>query len=618
MKIDVAAKPLKNESARERDFWPSSGVFEMIGILVLALLTAYFLGQSWRKWADPMVDSGPQWYAIWRVSLGAVPYHDFGWNYGPLSLLFNGLLFKCFGPGMMVLVTANLLIYLGTATLAYLAFRKAWGKLAAFTALAVFISVFSFSMLNTVGNYNYVLPYTHEVTHGMLLMLATVFVMVRWCRQSSATWAFLLGLCGGLAAVLKPEFMLAAGVLGITALIIRLRQGQPPRFAECGMILTGVALPTLAFAAWFARIESWKAALLDSCHAWGTVFVHRIGPAAIDQSSYMGFNHGWRNVGWELEATAWVVIIVGALWAAGWFFNRPWLNLIRLVTVLGAIALAYSVDMGGFEIGPSFPGLMIIILVVIVARVVRDLRQTGRIEEHHLMALTLVLLAGAMLARMALRARINHFGFIQAAFAGMVAAAFVVSEIPPWTGPSPWGRRITLAGIMAMLIFGCSAVVIESAHNHASQTQSVGEGLDRFYAFDSKIDETGAMVNWCAQHLRVIPPNATLLVLPDGTMLNYLTRHARPIPDFLSDEDNYIQQLAQTPPDYVVLIWGDHREGAVRYFGDPGKPGEKIVDWLHAKYTIENTHFETTPQGGKQWAFIMRRKTDGHEEKKSQ
>jgi len=98
-----------------------------MGMAGLGLLGVYFLHLSWRKWPDPIVDAGTQWYAFWRVSQGAAPYHDFLWNYGPLSVALNGLLFNCFGPGMMVLVTANLIVYGLIVSLAYAAFRMAWG-----------------------------------------------------------------------------------------------------------------------------------------------------------------------------------------------------------------------------------------------------------------------------------------------------------------------------------------------------------------------------------------------------------------------------------------------------------------------------------------------------------
>ena len=194
---------------------------EAAAIFVLGLLAVYFLKVSWRKWPDPIVDSGTQWYAFWRMSQGAALYHDLIWNYGPLSAYFDAALFKVFGPGMMVLVAANLVIYTFIVALAYAAFRRAWGWLAAFAATAVFICVFSFSHLSAVGNYNYVLPYAQESTHGMLLILATLFVAARWRRGVSPTTAFALGLCGGMTAILKPEFMLAGGVVGIAAFALR-------------------------------------------------------------------------------------------------------------------------------------------------------------------------------------------------------------------------------------------------------------------------------------------------------------------------------------------------------------------------------------------------------------
>src|SRR5580704_8837636 len=108
-------------------------------IIVLILLTVCFLKISWRKWADPIVDSGLQWYGFWRLSQGASLYHDIAWNYGPFSAFFNAALFKLFGPSMMVLVAANLVIYAAIVTLVYIAFRRAGGWLAAFAATAVFI-----------------------------------------------------------------------------------------------------------------------------------------------------------------------------------------------------------------------------------------------------------------------------------------------------------------------------------------------------------------------------------------------------------------------------------------------------------------------------------------------
>jgi len=459
-------------------------------------------------------------------------------------------------------------------------------------------------MLNSVGNYNYAMPYANETTHGMLLMLITAFVMVRWCGNSSRTMAFLLGLCGGVAAVLKPEFMLAGGVLGMTALLLRYAQKQPVRLSEYGLILAGVALPTLAFTACFVRSESWSSALIDSCQAWRLVLVTHYATNGMDESGYIGSDNGWRNFWWELEFTFCAVLIIGAIWAAGWFVNRPWPWILRVATALLAGALACSVQLGGgFEIGPCLPGLIVIVFVIVLARLGRELRRTGRIGARQLMALALVLLAGTMLVRMALRARINHFGFIQAALAGMVLTAVIVAEIPRWTGTGLLGRRIALLGFLVMLAMGSMAVVTESAGNHVLQYQPVADGADRFYAFGPAVDETGAVVQWCVERMKTAKPSDTLLVLPEGVMINYLSRHERPMPEFTDNEPEYIKQLAQVRPDYVIVIWGDQRDGGINRFGDPGQPGEKIEQWLRTHYTVEDTR-----RGRVEWAFVMRQK----------
>jgi len=595
--------PEQQDSADPPALFPRPGVCEFVGLLVLALLAAYFLHLSWRKWPDPIVDTGAQWYGIWRVSQGAAPYHDFLWNYGPFSLLCNGLLFHCFGAGMMVLVTANLAVYAAIVALAYLAFRLAWGWLAAFAALAVFISVFSFSILNGVANYNFATPYTHEATHGILLLLLTAFVMVRWCREPSRPAAFLLGLCGGVAAVLKPEFMLAGGILGIAAWLVRRRQGQRPGAAECALLLAGVALPTLGCAAWLARGESWSAALVDSCQAWWLVLVRQREPGLVYQPVFLGLDHPWRNAGLELRAAFHAVVLIGAIWAAGWFVNRSWSRALRLATAVAALAAVCSIHIDK-EAGPCLPGLMAILFGIVAFRLGGELRQNGRAQPRTLMALALVLLAGAMLARMFLRARIDHFGFFQAAFAGMAAAAAMVSEIPRWTGPGLWGRRLAALAGLLVLGMGCASFAAQSALIRARQTQPVAAGRDLFYAFDPAVDETGFLVNWAVENLRTIPPRATLLTLPGGAMINYLSRHESPLPDAFSDEDLYLTQLRRSPPDYVILIARDLREFGVVQFGAPGNLGGKVVPWLWENYVLV-----ASPPGRPRSAMLLRRKT---------
>ncbi len=142
---------------------------ELCGAVFLAALLAYFLRVSWRKWPDPIIDSGPQWYAAWQISDGRGLFQGGGWNYGPLSAYLNGLLFKIFGATLTVLFAANLLVYAAILSdWPNAAFRRAWGRMGARSRGLPGCSLpsFSFSHLTSVGNYNLavLLTYSHEAT----------------------------------------------------------------------------------------------------------------------------------------------------------------------------------------------------------------------------------------------------------------------------------------------------------------------------------------------------------------------------------------------------------------------------------------------------------------------
>jgi len=567
-----------------RNWVPEAG-----GIGCLAALLAYFLAVSWRKWPDPIIDSGPQWYAFWRIAQGGMLFHEAAWNYGPLSAYIDGTLFKVFGTSLTVLFAANLTVYGAILGLAYTLLRRAWGRLGAFAACAVFISIFSFSHLTSVGNYNYAAPYSQETTHGMLLMLLTLLAAADWQRGRSVRAAFALGTCGGIAAVLKPEFILAAGMVGMAALALRCLRRIALSWQEVVLLMIGVVWPTMAFAVLFSRSESFGLALTHACNAWWVVLVHpiEIGGFAAGQRRFAGFDHPWRN-GWqELKDGLAAGLVVGATWAGGWFVNRPAaLSRIMVLLAFGGMALFVRLQGGWFRVGQCLPMLMVFAVVFYGARLVKQWRGTGRLEQAAVLRWFMALLAMALLARMALFARVYHFGFFQAALAGMVTSAMMMGEVPLWAGDGRAGRAVTASAALLVLAVGCRAIAAKSGEIRAGQTQPVGSGPDRFYAFDREIDPTGALVDWVVKHLDGTPPNAALLVLPEGLSINFLTRHVSPLPDVWTNapEEVLVEQLRKGPPDYVALLSLNLAEHGVERYGAPGNPGRLLVEWVKQNY----------------------------------
>ena len=132
-----------------RGFWA-----EILGIAGILTLTVYFLAVSWRKWNHPLIDFGRELYIPWRLSEGAVLYQDVDDNYGPLSQYLNAAIFRFFGPGLIVLVTANLGVFGAILALSYAYIRRAWGVIGAFGAGVVFVSIFGFSQFMVMSNFN--------------------------------------------------------------------------------------------------------------------------------------------------------------------------------------------------------------------------------------------------------------------------------------------------------------------------------------------------------------------------------------------------------------------------------------------------------------------------------
>ena len=563
-------------------------VLEVIGCAVLLLLLLFFLTISWRKWPDPLVDFGRELYLPWRISQGAVLYRDLEGHYGPLSQYFNGLIFATFGPGLMILVTVNLLVLLGILILLYLLSRQAWGASGAFSAVAIFISVFGFSQLTGIANYNYATPYAHETTHGLLVSLALTFVLVRWVKRPGSLCSFYAGLLYGLCFVLKPEFILAGAFLSLATLFLRWLSGSLPKLASIGAAFAGVILPTLAFAAYFATLVAPATAFTWATQAW-LRFV--IASPKIDAGGIQAGFSGTENAGSHLAEHAVAVmcaaILIGVLIAIGWLIRSvSRLSLGIAVTVVASAVLAWFSwsYLNWLEVGGCLLGL---VGTYIVIQVVVLLRRTPSVTVPSAMPrLLLLTLAAAMMARMAFNGRIYHYGFYQAALAGSLLPAILVGELPEWLHLQATRRWLFRVVIAALIAPGIVLIARNSRELLDAKTYPIGDGIDRFYSFARQIEPTGEVVDAVTNALEKMDRDKGLVVLPEGIMINYLTRSASTVPGyfFASTGPQLMAELEAHPPEHVVLISRDLREYGIERYGEKSGQGREILLWLSQHY----------------------------------
>lgn len=573
---------------------------EILGLAGLALLASYFLAISWRRWPDPLIDFGRELYLPWRLSQGAVLYRDAEDFYGPLSQYFNAGLFRLFGPGLMVLVAANLAIFTAILASIYRLFRVAWGPGAAFVSAAIFISVFGFSQYTGFGNYNYATPYSHEATHGLLVCLLLVAVLAAWVENSTTAHSFLAGALLGLTLVLKPELILAAVLLTLAAACLRVINGPPPRSMALGAWVVGAILPTALFVAWFAGKVPIMLALEYACRAWLNVMTTRF-TGDPSQLRFLGLDKPWPHLLEHLSATLGVIAIVlvigGCAWLADRLPRREWRFL--MCGVLWALAFWMGWWVIPWEIaGRSLLGLVLLYLLACAWRL-RPALQPAAISPQSVLRILLAVLAAALMARMLLSGRIHQFGFYQAALAAVLLPAVMIGELPSRLGLSAFGRAMVAASCLCLLVPGVVMLTGWSKQMLEMKTYPVAEGSDRFYAYDPRVERTGEFVRTASEELRRASGGRkqTLLVLPDGEMINYLARMPSPVaPAFFFSsatsggrEAAIVRDLERRPPDWIVLISRDLREFGIRRYGERDGQGKAILDWASVNYETAAT-----------------------------
>jgi len=154
--------------------------------------------------------------------------------------------------------------------------------------------------------------------------------------------------------------------------------------------------------------------------------------------------------------------------------------------------------------------------------------------------------------------------------------------------PKPFRLAVWL-----VLMIGFGILLHDSESWYTTKNLAVGRDGDRIYAFDPRFNPSGQEVSqalaWIEQH---VPRDATLAVLPEGTIINYLSRRVNrtgyPVwmpPELQTfGEANMVAAFQQHPPDYICLVKRDVSEYGIGTFGDSPADGLELMQWIEKNY----------------------------------
>jgi len=198
----------------------------------------------------------------------------------------------------------------------------------------------------------------------------------------------------------------------------------------------------------------------------------------------------------------------------------------------------------------------------------------------------MIVFATALLGKIALNARLYHYGFALAGPATMLVVAALVGGVPHAIGRRGGDAAVFRAGVIGLLAVGVF-VHLQIVHGwFATKTHVVGRGRDAFLADERGVVVAGALAEIAAR----MTPGETLAALAEGIMLNYLSRRRSPVGHvnfmpvglLMFGEEATLAAFAAAPPDWVALVHKDAEEYGVRFFGRDY--GQRLRAWVERHY----------------------------------
>ena len=550
---------------------------------------------SWLKWPDLLIDYGRELYVPWQITQGKVLYADLNHLYGPLSHYLNAFLFQIFGVGLSTLAYFNIGLVILLSFFIYDLFKSTFGDFIATIAGLCFLVIFAFSQYVGIANYNFVCPYSHEITYGIFLFFLTLFIFRKYLAEPKLIFAALIGFLIGLIYLTKVEIFIASFITFLTGFIFIFWQIKPLHFRKhLFNLIFFFFIPIAVFFIYFSFHMPLINALDSIIASYKSLFMG----ALINNIFYLrisGFDDPLNNIALMFKQAGGYVILLIFTIMISYLFTRLKNNAFKYGWISAIFALAFIIIFLGIfrinwlEVARPYPIFLIALLIFLMVQLIlKSGNKTFPLKFLPFALLTLY--SFLLLSKMILNVHLYHYGFALAMPASLVMVAILMYYIPAFV--SRWGNKSVAAGFMGLFIFlGLLFYFNFTKQIYELKNYPVAEGRDRFLTFDSRVNNRGPIMNETLKYIdKLMSKKDTFIVLPEGVMINYLSRKSNPsryfefTPNFVEaiGEEKILDVISPTHPSFIILSEKDTSEHGAQYFGK--NYAFNIYSWIANNY----------------------------------
>jgi len=549
------------------------------GPIALATSAIAMLIWTWGRYCDPFVDFGREIYVAWRLSAGDVLYRDIDYFNGPVSPYLNALVLRFFGVSLLTLEIANLLWWTLLVAMAYRLYTAMSDRLSAFVATFLFIALFSFIQLTGTANYNFVTPYAHEATHSLACAFSALALLWSYLRQPSRPYPTALigiGLLLGMMFLMKVEVTVAAAASLVVGIGLRLWLGHARSKQWLGTLaivaIAAIVPSIIAFALLRLAMPS-QEALRGLLGSWKYLFDARITANSFYRK-LMGTDKPWAHTVVMLRILAGELLLLSPPAIAAMLLRRNVPRQARWVCTLGSAAYVIVLlwifrDRANWQ-GAIWP-LNLIAVVIALTFAVLVVRQKEQYSPRLILQLSFSVFAAVLLAKIFFKVVTFRYGFALTAPAFALLVMLLIRWIPRLihqAGGSAWVLRAA-----AMAALGCLCLKYLTTYESFCRSRpltAVGTAEDQFGVYQNA-DAINRVLNFLAR----LPPDQTLATVPQGAMINYLSRRINPTGELtllpgeveMFGEQRILGRFHRHPPDWIVFVQTDVSEFGYANFG---------------------------------------------------